>query len=45
MATEKMWDDRDGEMGWMNGIGLVEYRQGTTTNLREYCHSDYLGMR
>ena len=31
-ATEDIWDDRDGEMGWKNGDGLGIYLQGTTTN-------------
>ena len=43
-ATEEMWDDGEGEMGWKNGDGLVEYQQGTTTNLRAYRRSDNLGV-
>ena len=43
-ATEDMWDDGYGEMGWNNGNGLGKYLQGTTTNLRAYRHSDNLGV-
>ena len=38
-ATEEMWDDRDGRIGWKDGDGLGKYRQGTTTNLRSYRRS------
>ena len=43
-ATEEMWYDGDGEMGQKNGDGLGKYQQGTTTNLRAYCHSDNLDV-
>ena len=43
-ATEEIWYDGDGEMGWKNGDGLGKYRQGTTTNLRAYRRSDNLGV-
>ena len=44
MATEDIWDNRDGEMGWNNNDRLVKYRKGTVTNLRAYCRSDNLGV-
>ena len=44
MATDDMWDDGDGEMGWKDGKGLGKYRQGTTTNLRAYRRSMIVGM-
>ena len=43
-ATEEMWDDRDGKMGWKDGDGLGKDQQGTTTNLRAYCRSDDLDV-
>ena len=43
-ATEDMWDDGYGEMGWKNSDGLGKYQQGTTTNLRAYRRSDTLGV-
>ena len=43
--TDEMWDDVYGEMGWKDGDGLGKYRQGTTTNLRAYRHSNKLGVR
>ena len=43
-TTEDMWDDGDGKVGWNNGYGLGKYKQGTTTNLRAYCHFDNLGV-
>ena len=45
MATEEMWDNRYGEMGWKNGNGMGKYQQGTTTNLRAHRRSDKLGVR
>ena len=42
MATDEMWDERDGEMGWKDGNGMGKYRQVTTTNLRAYCRYDKL---
>ena len=45
MATDEMWDDGDGEMGWKDGNGLVKYLQGTTTNLRAYHRSWIMGMK
>ena len=44
-ATEEMWDDGDGEMGWKNGDRLGKYQQGTTTNLRAYCRFVNLGVK
>ena len=44
MATEEMWDNGDGEMGWKNSDRLSKYRQGTTTNLRAYSRSNNLGV-
>ena len=44
MATEEMWDNGDGEMGWKDGYGLGKYKQGMTTNLRAYRCSNNLGM-
>ena len=44
MATEEMWDDGDGEMGWKNSNGLGKYQQGVTTNLRAYRRSGIMGM-
>ena len=43
-ATDEMWYDGDGEMGWKGGDGMGRYQQGTTTNLRAYCHSEIMGM-
>ena len=43
-ATDEMWDDGDGEIGWKNDNGLVKCLQGTTTNLRAYRCSDNLGV-
>ena len=43
-ATEEMWDNGDGEMGWKEGGGLGKYRQGANTNLRAYRRSDNLGV-
>ena len=43
-ATDEMWDDGDGEMGWKDGDGLGKYRQGTTTNLRAYPRYGIMGM-
>ena len=45
IARDNMWGDGDGEMGWKNGNRLGKYRQGTTTNLKEYRRSDNLGVR
>ena len=44
MATDEMWDDGDGEIGWKNGNRLGKYRQGTTTNLKAYRRSGNLGV-
>ena len=44
-ATEDMWDDGDGEMGWNNGNRLGKYLQGMATNLRAYHRSDNLDVR
>ena len=43
-ATDKMWDDGDGEMGWKDGDRLGKYRQGTTTNLGAYSYSGIMGI-
>ena len=39
-----MWDDGDDGMCWKNVDGLGKYKQGMTTNLRAYRHSDKLGV-
>ena len=44
MATEDMWNDGGGKMGWMSGGELGKYRQVTTNNLRVYCPPDNLGL-
>ena len=42
--TNEMWDNGDDKMGWKDSDGQEKYRQGTTTNLRAYCHSGITGM-
>ena len=42
--TDEMWDDRDGEMGWKDGVVLGKHLQVMTTNLRAYGCSDNLGV-
>ena len=44
-ATDEMWDDVDGGMGWKDGDVLGKYQQGTTRSLRAYHRSDNLGVR
>ena len=44
MATDEMWDDGDGKMGWKDCDGLRKYRQGMTTNRRAYRRSRIMGM-
>ena len=43
-ATNEVWYDRYGKMGWKDGNKLGKYRQGMTTNLREYCRYGIMGM-
>ena len=43
-ATEEMWDNGDGQMGWKYSDGIDKFIQGTTTNLRAYRCSNKLGL-
>ena len=43
-ATDEMWDDEDGEMGYKDGDGMGKYRQRTTAKVRAYRCSRIMGM-
>ena len=42
-ATDEMWDNGYGEMGWKDGDRQGKYRQEMTDNLWVYCQYGIMG--